>query len=890
MSQSWVRETFSPSDTHQLLPRASQTGSHRSSGSSLSSLVSTLVPIIIVASIAFLIFLVFQKRFDRVYGPRTYLSVLDDDERSPKQSAGFLGWMKEYTQIADEYVLAHSSLDNYLFLRLFKILMIVCFVGCVITWPVLFPVNATGGGGQSGLDILSFSNVENPIRYFAHAFIAWIFLGFVMFVITRESLYFAYLRQAYFLSPYVTSQISAKTVLFVDVPEDYRTEEYLRRSFRDVHHVWLVSDPGDLEDLIQERDQAANKLEGAEIQMITQYVKTRNKKGNKGVPEENRRQNGNACGIYVDQKDRPTHRTKPLIGKKVDTIEWSRGELQRLIPEVAQKQSELQRNKGKITSAAFIEFNSVRAAQAAFQQVAHQTPFHMTPTEIGMKPDMVIWKNLGKSWWMVKAMSALCTAFVTFLCIFWTIPVAFIGVLTNINYLTDQVPFLSFINNIPSVILGVVTGLLPSLLLSVLMTLVPIICAMLAKLFEPTQGAVQLKTQSWYFAFEVIQVFLITTFSSGAASVATQVLSNPTSAPTLLAKNLPKASNFYISYFVLFGLMTAAMQLLNIVPFLMTLVLGRILDKTPRKMYNRYVSLTGIGWGSYYPKYTNLGVIALAYSCIAPLVLGFATVGFALLYLAFRYNVLFTLGTQIDTKGRAYARALQQLTVGIYLAEFCLIGLFAIGSSGSGVSAGPLVLMIIFAIGTVLWHIQLRSAMSRHLTSLPSDLLAEEHCDNNDEEKNFPTGQSRHTDARKVDSGTSSGDEYQVPASADPPAPPTGFMGKLKEFLLPNRHASAAVISKYILSPHLANPVRPYTQQELEAAYLHPALSAETPIIWLARDEYGLSQQEVLGCRRAVGEGLEVSDEDAWVDEKGNVNWNERELRKAPIFEEDVRY
>jgi len=227
--------------------------------------------------------------------------------------------------------------------------------------------------------------------------------------------------------------------------------------------------------------------------------------------------------------------------------------------------------------------------------------------------------------------------------------------------------------------------------------------------------------------------------------------------------------------------------------------------------------------------------------------------------------------------------------VGIYLAEFCLIGLFAIGSSGSGSSVGPLVLMIIFAVGTVIWHMQLRSAMSRHLTSLPSDLLAEEHCSNNDEEKGYPAGQS-HTDARKVDSGTSSGDEYQVPASANPPAPPTGFMGKIKGFLLPNRHASAAAISKYILSPHLANPVRPYTQQEREAAYLHPALSAETPIIWLARDEYGLSQQEVQGCRRAVGEGLEVSDEDAWVDEKGNVNWNERELRKAPIFEEDVRY
>jgi len=38
----------------------------------------------------------------------------------------------------------HSSLDNYLFLRLFKILFTICLVGAIITWPILFPVNATG--------------------------------------------------------------------------------------------------------------------------------------------------------------------------------------------------------------------------------------------------------------------------------------------------------------------------------------------------------------------------------------------------------------------------------------------------------------------------------------------------------------------------------------------------------------------------------------------------------------------------------------------------------------------------------------------------------------------------------------------------------------------------
>jgi hypothetical protein len=56
-------------------------------------------------------------------------------------------------------------------------MVFMSFIGCLITWPVLFPVNATGGGGESGLDIISFSNVQDPTRYFAHALIAWVFFG-----------------------------------------------------------------------------------------------------------------------------------------------------------------------------------------------------------------------------------------------------------------------------------------------------------------------------------------------------------------------------------------------------------------------------------------------------------------------------------------------------------------------------------------------------------------------------------------------------------------------------------------------------------------------------------------------------------------------------------------
>lgn len=65
-------------------------------------------------------------------------------ERTPQPSTSRFGWIADYRSIRDDYVLNHSSLDNYLFLRLFKILTAICFIGALITWPVLFPVYATG--------------------------------------------------------------------------------------------------------------------------------------------------------------------------------------------------------------------------------------------------------------------------------------------------------------------------------------------------------------------------------------------------------------------------------------------------------------------------------------------------------------------------------------------------------------------------------------------------------------------------------------------------------------------------------------------------------------------------------------------------------------------------
>ncbi|CAK1364136.1 putative protein RSN1 [Cercospora beticola] len=886
---------------------ADNTGSNAGGGSSsLSGLVSTLVPVLLISTAIFVAFLLFRKRYSRVYQPRTFLGSLRNWQRSPQQTDGVLGWRQQYNKLTDEFVLGAASLDNYLWLRFFKMLTLMCLVGCCITMPILFPVNATGGApGISGLEILSFSNIVPGPRYYAQVFVSWLFLAWVMFLITRESKFFVRLRQRYFLSPNERTRISTRTLLFVNVPEEARNEEHIRSEFAGVKKVWLVNVPEELAQKVEDRDKAAGKLESGEIKMIKNYIKRETKAEKKGKAQT-RTDPEQGVRLQVEQKDRPQHRLPKLkvlpLGKKVDTIDWARAELHRSVPEIAAEQNRLRTDTSQPQGACFVEFESVQAAHAALLQSTNvskkekvKKQIKMTPKELGPPPQDVIWKNIIKPFWKVKAFNAAGTAFIWFLCIFWTIPVAVIGAISNINNLTEQVPFLSFINDIPPVILGVVTGLLPVLLLSILMLLVPIICNIIAKQFEPTQGSAQMKVQSWYFPFQVIQVFLVTTFSSGAASVAGQIVSEPTSAPALLATNLPRASNFYISYFILFGLMTAAMQFLNVVPLLFAIILGKILDKTPRKMYNRYVNLAGLGWGSLYPKFTNLGVIALAYSGIAPLVLGFATVGFFLLYLAFRYNVLFTLGTNASTRGASYARALQQLTTGIYLSEVCLIGLFAIGIASTNQAIGPLVLMVVFLAATIAWHIWLRRSINKMEAEMPEDSI--------NPSAPAAAGEIGHDDASDIEKVHGSIDatngqplaaknEYENPAHNPVPAAKqdTSLLGPIKAYFLASPDDAARTALAQV-SPNLSEPVRPYTPQEHHEAYLHPAIISPCPIIWIARDKYGLSKQEIALTREGQGgEGYEMTDEGAVFNDKGRIEWNQDDAKQAPIWKDEPLY
>jgi len=362
----------------------------------LSQLYLTAGPAALYAAVYVLIFLILRRSQRRFYAPRTYLGTLREEERSAALPGGWFNWIGPIWKIPDTYALQHQSLDAYLFLRFLRMCVVIMFVGCCITWPVLFPVNITGGGTQNQLDLLSMSNIstdvhkQNKYRYFAHAGCAWLFFGFILFLVTRESIFYINLRQAFLLSPIYANRISARTVLFTSVPESYLNEAKLRKVFGEsVRHVWITANTDKVDELVEERDKVAYKLESAEVKLIKLANGERLKALKKGAAQQDEEpsgegdaESGSLAARWIPTKERPTHKLGKfgLYGKKVDSINWSRSRLETLIPATEAAQAAYRAGETENVGGVFIEFARQSDAQGAFQTLSHHQALHSQST------------------------------------------------------------------------------------------------------------------------------------------------------------------------------------------------------------------------------------------------------------------------------------------------------------------------------------------------------------------------------------------------------------------------------------------------------------------------------------------------------------------------------
>ncbi|KAI4114193.1 MAG: hypothetical protein LQ338_008034, partial [Usnochroma carphineum] len=441
---------------------------------------------------------------------------------------------------------------------------------------------------------------------------------------------------------------------------------------------------------------------------------------------------------YLKASDRDTMRlpifgwqwmpSLPLIGQKVDTIDYCRKEVARLNVEIEQDQKEPE--KFPLMNSAFIQFNHQVAAHMACQSVSHHTPQQMTPRVVEISPDDVIWDNMSVKWWENYIRIGAVILLISALVLGWAVPVAFTGILGNLDSISHQYSWLHWVQKLPKSVLGIISGVLPQALLAGLLALLPVTLRFLAR----TQGnhtgmAVELSVQNYYFAFLFVQVFLVVSISSGFTNTITQLSQNPANVPGILAQNLPRSTNYFFSYMLLQALTVSAGALVQLGGLFKWFILAPIVDSTGRQKWRRQTNLSDINWGTFFPVYTNLAAIGLIYSVISPLIMVFNITTFSLFWLVYRYNTLYVTKFRFDTGGLLFPKAINQLFTGLYVMELCLIGLFflvrdadANGKSIGTPCKGQAIIMIVVLTLTVLYQFLLNNAFGPLFRYLPITL------------------------------------------------------------------------------------------------------------------------------------------------------------------------
>ena len=176
--------------------------------------------------------------------------------------------------------------------------------------------------------------------------------------------------------------------------------------------------------------------------------------------------------------------------------------------------------------------------------------------------------------------------------------------------------------------------------------------------------------------------------------------------------------------------------------------------------------------------------------------------------------------------------------------------------------------MIAFTVVTVIFHVLL----SRTIKSL---------------EKNVSHDSSAADDVEKIEHAAKNEN-----GKTEAHLPPSGVNNKPVSFLV--RLLRPPPLPMF--DSYLSSPIPEYTEEERQLAYLSPAITTKTPIVWIARDEMGISQREVTETSKVIPctdegahfEGPKGKLVTGWStnDDKEGNDW----AQIAPIYEKPVHY
>jgi calcium permeable stress-gated cation channel len=226
-----------------------------------------------------------------------------------------------------------------------------------------------------------------------------------------------------------------------------------------------------------------------------------------------------------------------------------------------------------------------------------------------------------------------------------------------------------------------------------------------------------------------------------------------------------------------------------------------------------------------------------------------------------------------------YPRALQQLFVGLYISEICIIGLLGVSiKKGPKGATGPFILMIILLIITGLFHVSLNSAISPLLDYLPKTLDAEER-----KAAAIVSGKIAPDNGVEYNGARDGGEAELTHTSSIITAPKHPKPNMFTKFFKPDIYSDYATMRRLMPTEvNVDEEIDPILSRD---AYLAPSVWNELPRLIVPRDPAGISGHEVI----ETGKVAAITDAGATLDENNKMVLDEDKMSDLYFKEKEQR-
>jgi hypothetical protein len=177
-------------------------------------------------------------------------------------------WVAGVFSVSWDTVRKYSGLDGYFFLRYIRMNLRICFVTAFWAFIILVPTYATGNNDQKGWYHLSVANVQSGSpRMWIPAIFAYLFTGFIFFVMKQEYRHFLELRMDFLARG--TSYIHPQhhySLIVENIPHELQSEKALEDYFESlfpgkIHSASMVLNLPDLETVAARCMRVCRRLE-----------------------------------------------------------------------------------------------------------------------------------------------------------------------------------------------------------------------------------------------------------------------------------------------------------------------------------------------------------------------------------------------------------------------------------------------------------------------------------------------------------------------------------------------------------------------------------------------------------------------------------------------------